>query len=121
MSSHIQPQIKTYCLEGASEHYTFVKFGSADDKVAQSLAGERAFGINMTSDLVDKDFCEVAHNGGGALIKLAATVARGQSIKSDASGKGILAVAGDFAPCICMQSGVVGDVVSVFMNTHQAI
>lgn len=124
MSSYVKPCFKTYCAEGAITQYSFVKFGSGDDKVVLSGAAEKAFGIFMASndsDAVLNDAVEIAHLSGGALIKLAGPVTRGDSIASDASGLGVLATAGQWAPAIAMESGVAGDIIGVILNGHQAI
>ena len=123
MSSYIQPQIKTFCAEGVIEKYRFVKFGSADDKVLKAGASEKAFGVymNANDDAAVDDAVEVAHLGGGALIKLAGAVTRGDSIASDLNGEGVVAGAGVWAPGIAMESGVAGDVISILLDGHQAI
>lgn len=121
MSSYIQPEIKTFKAEGAIEKYRFVKFGSADDKVLKAAAGEKAFGVYMNSnneDAVANDEVEIAHLKGGALIKLNATVARGDSIASDANGFGVVGTAGQWCPGIAMESGVAGDVISIILDGH---
>jgi hypothetical protein len=121
MSSYIQPKIKAYNAEIALPKFTFVKFGTAQDGVLLSGAAERSFGVNMTNDVEINCVAEVALIGGGALVKLAGTVAKGDSITSDASGLGIVATSGDFCPAIAMDSGVTGDVISVILDVHAAI
>ena len=121
MSSYVQPNMKAYCAEAALTKFSFVKFGAGDDKVLLSGAAERAFGINMSNDIAINGVAEIALNGGGGLVKLAGTIARGQSIASNAAGLGVLATAGQFAPAIAMESGVAGDVISVMLSTHTAI
>lgn len=123
MSSYIQPQMKTFCAEGVIEKYRFVKFGSTDDKVVKAAAGEKAFGVfmNANDDAAVNDAVEIAHLGGGALIKLAGTVTRGDSVASNATGEGVVAASGVWAPGIAMESGVAGDVVSIMLDGHQAI
>ena len=123
MSSYIQPQMKTFCAEGVIEKYRFVKFGTADDKVLKAGAAEKAIGVfmNANDDAAANDAVEVAHLGGGALIELAGTVARGASIASDADGKGVVATTGQWSPGVCMESGVAGDIVHILLDGHQAI
>lgn len=122
MSSYIQPMMKTYCADAAIPQYSFVKFGSSDKHVAFSLAAEKAIGVCMNDGVANaNDAVEVAHLGGGALIKSAGVIARGDSIKSDATGKAVVAAAGEWAPGIAMESAVAGDVIHILLNGHQAI
>jgi len=120
MSSYIQPQMKTFCAEGAIEKFRFVKFGSADDKVVKAAAGEKSFGVymNQNDDAAINDAVEIAHLGGGALIKLAGTVTRGDSIASNADGEGVVGAATQWCPGIAQESGVAGDVISIMLDGH---
>jgi len=120
MSSYIQPQVKTFCADADLAQYTFVKLGSSDKHVANSGAGEKSFGVNMTKDVKSGDACEIAHLGGGALIKLAGTITRGDSVKSNANGEGVVAAAVEFSSAVAMESGVAGDVISVILDAHVA-
>ena len=121
MSSYTQPNMKTFKSESALVPFSFTIFGTKDETVAKSAAAGRAMGVNMSNSVAINGEAEIALDGGGALIKLAATVVRGQSVGSDANGLGIVAAAGTFAPAIAHQSGVVGDVIAVIMNVHTAI
>lgn len=124
MSSYVQPKMKTFKAGGAIKKHCFVKFGASDEHVLESDAGEKAFGVNMganNADAATGDDVEVAHLGGGALVKLAGTVTRGDSIASDADGKGVVATDGQWSPAIALASGVAGDVISVLLNGHFAV
>ena len=120
MSSYIQPQMKTFCADADLAQHTFVKLGSKDENVDKAGVGEKAFGVNMSQNVKSGDACEVAHLGGGALIKLAAAVTRGDSIAPNADGEGIVAGAGVWAGGIAMQSGAIGDVISILLDGHKA-
>lgn len=121
MSSYIQPNFKTYCADAAIEENRFVKLGSSDKHVAKSAAAEKAIGVNMSENVQTGDDCEIAHLGGGALIKAAGAITRGDSIKSDANGQAVVAASGEWAPGIAMESAVAGDVINILLNGHQAI
>ena len=118
MSSYTQPNMKTFCAEGslATKQYCFVKFGSSNKQVVACGNGEKAIGVLMTADVNDKDSCEVALIGGGALLKVAGAVALGDSLKSDANGKGV--VGAGWTPAIAQDSGVANDVISVILDAH---
>lgn len=123
MSSYIEPKFKTFKAGGTIEQYRFVKFGASDTQVVKSAAAEKAFGVFMNTndkDAVQNDEVEIAHLGGGALVKLAGAVTRGDSVKSDANGLGVIGAAGDWCPAIAMESGVAGDVISILLDGHKA-
>lgn len=121
MSSYVQPSVKVFTSNSdlSAKQFHFVKLVSGTN-IAQSGAAEKAIGVVMNKPAVNDD-AEVAHLGGGALVKLAGTVAAGDSIKSDANGAGVLGVSGDWCPAIAFEAGVAGDVISAFLNGHQAI
>lgn len=123
MSSYIQPQMKAFKAETVIEKFRFVKFGSSDEQVSRCGAAEKGFGVymNQNDNAAIGDCAEVAHLGGGALIELGGTIARGDSIASNATGQGVLATAGQWAPGVAMESGVAGDVISILLDGHQAI
>jgi hypothetical protein len=118
MSSYVQPEIKVFTSNSdfSAKQFHFAKLASGTN-VAQSGAGEKAIGVVMNKPAVGQE-AEVALLGGGALVKLAANVTAGQSIKSDANGAGVVGVATDWCPAIAMESGVIGDVISVLLNGH---
>lgn len=119
MSSYVQPKIKAF-VAGAdlsAKQFHFVKLQSGTN-VTFSGAGEKAVGVLMNKDVKSGDDAEVAHLGGGALVKLAGTVAAGDSIASDANGAGVVAGAATWAAGVAMEAGVAGDVISVLLNGH---
>ena len=120
MSSHVQPCYKGFKAGAAIAQYSFVKFGADDQTVVPSADAEKAIGICMTNGVGNGDECEIALLGGGALVKLAGSVALGDSIKSDASGLGVVGGAGEWSPGIAMSAGVAGDVVSILLDGHKA-
>lgn len=118
MSSHVQPEIKVFTSNSdlSAKQFHFVKLASGTN-IAQAAAGEKAIGVVMNKPAVNDD-AEVALLGGGALVKLAGTVAAGDSIKSNAAGAGVVGVATDWCPAIAMEAGVSGDVISVLLDGH---
>jgi len=110
--------MKTFCAEGdlSDKQFTFVKFGSSKKQIVACGDGEKAIGVLMTADVKDKDSCEVALIGGGALLKVAGATALGDSLKSGANGKGV--VGAGWTPAIAQDSGVADDVISVILDAH---
>jgi len=121
MSSYTQPNVKVFTSNSdfSAKQYHFAKLASGTN-IAQSGAAEKAIGVVMNKPAINND-AEVAILGGGALVKLAATVAAGDSIASDANGAGVLGASGEWCPAIAMEAGVAGDVISTLLNGHQAI
>jgi hypothetical protein len=121
MSSYTEPKIKVFKSNSdfSAKQFHFAKLASGTN-VAQSGAAEKAIGVVMNKPAINDD-AEVAHLGGGALLKLAATIAAGDSIASDANGAGVLGTSGQWCPAVAMEAGISGDVVSVILNGHQAI
>lgn len=120
MSSYIQPYFKTFKAGGAIEQFRFVKFGSADNAVVKAGAAEKAIGVHMNTnneDAVVNQDVEVAIKD-GALVKLAGTVARGDSVMSDADGLGVVGTATNWCAGIAQESGVAGDVISIKLDGH---
>lgn len=113
--SHLAEKVQSFKAGAdlSALQYTFVKFGADDKTVVGCGAGERAIGILQNSPALGQ-VAEVARKGGGSYLKLGATVARGAIIKSGALGVGVkAAAANDWCYAQSMESGVVGDIVSV--------
>lgn len=95
MSSYKTPEIFTYKADGVIaeiNQFHFAKFGSADNSVVLSGAGENAIGVIMTKPCgKDGEELEIAGPNGGAKVKVAGALARGALIKSDANGKAVVA------------------------------
>ena len=116
MASFSEPRVQAYKAGGTIVADTFVKFGSADDTVVACGAGERAIGVAVEA-AASGETLGVQLFGGGAKLKLGATVVRGQILKSNASGQGIkAAAAGDFCAAVAMASGVSGDIIPVELH-----
>lgn len=104
----------------SAKQYTFVKFGSADDTMVGSGAGEATDGIIQDAP-ASGEYGAVALQGGGAKLKLGGTVTRGQYLKSDANGAGVAVAADkDVYGAKAAASGVLGDIIAVEVVTGNA-
>ena len=114
MSSYSQPRMLTFKASEAISKYLFV-IQTADEIVEQcDGAGEKMIGISMSETSEADQAIEVAIQGGGAKITLGGTVARGDLIKTDANGKGVVSSTNlDVYGARAMASGVVGDIIPV--------
>lgn len=95
MSSYKQPVIFTYEADGviaADKQYHLAKFGSKDDSVVLSDLNAKAIGVIMTKPCGEAgEQLEIAGPNGGAVVKVAAAIARGEYFSSDADGKAVVA------------------------------
>jgi len=113
MSSSSAPSIKAYKSDAAIGKFLFVKAGTDEKHVALAGAGENTIGINMGDAVTAAEkLVEIARPGFGGKITLAATIAAGVMVKSDAAGKAVAAVATDRAGAVLVDAGVSGDVVA---------
>ena len=113
-TSHSEPRLQTYLAESAIVKFSLVKFGADDEHVVQSAAGTDAnVGIAMNDAPLAEDPVEVALPGGGGKLRLAATLARGTFVVSDASGDGVAPTASDRLGAFLQESGVDNDIVAV--------
>ena len=123
MSSYKEPKFSTYKAGEVFEstrQYTFVKAGAADDEVLKCGAGEKAIGIVMNKPVGESgEELEIARLGGGALIKAAAVLARGVSVKSDANGNAVAAATTDWSAGLIDEAvDAIGDVVAIELDGH---
>lgn len=113
-TSHSEPRLQTYKAGGVVAIHSFVKFGADDEHVVQSAAGTDAnVGIAMNAAAAAEDPVEVALPGGGGKLRLAATLARGTFVASDASGDGVAPIAANRLGAFLQESGVDNDIVAV--------
>lgn len=92
--------------------YRFVKQSATDNTIILCPADNAPLGILQNQPAVGAA-AEVAIIGGGALLKLAGTVANGDYIKADALGEGVAALGGEWAGAIAMSDGVDNDIIQV--------
>ena len=121
MNSHFRANMQTH-IAGAdlsAKQFHFVKFGAAEDTViACSVNDEKAIGVLMNAP-ASGERAEVALFGGGALLKLAATITRGDLVATNTNGEGKAVAAAGYANAEAMQSGVSGDVIAVMLVKFQ--
>lgn len=114
MASHSTPRLKAFKADGAITQYTFVKYGSDRDHVAAGTANSKCRGIAMNAATAAEDIVEVALPGGGALLKINATIAGGNYLTSLSTGQGEKADAsGDNVGARAEDGGVAGDIIPV--------
>lgn len=117
MGQYLEPRTQTFkaAEDLSAKQYHFVDFAAADGEVqAVDAVGDDAVGILMNKDVTLGCAAEVAMLGGGAMLKIAGTITRGQLIKTDANGQGVVVAADtDKAKARALQSGVAGDIIEV--------
>ncbi len=103
------------CTAAVSTAYTIAKFGADDDTFnVASAATDTLLGIfQHTTDAADDEVRVMMI--GISRCKLGGTVTRGNPITSDANAKGVAATAGQSIVGFAMASGVVGDIIPVFL------
>lgn len=108
---------KTFYADGAIGKRLIVKAGSADNKCAVAAAAADlsigvadSLGADAAGDPVDVIM------GGIAEVILGGAVTRGQALTADASGKAVVAAAGNRTIGVAMQSGVADDIGSVLIS-----
>ena len=117
---HRTPRLFGYKIEGdlSGKLYHFVKFGTAAGTItAVTAATDAVVGIlyDYTVDGKDGDIGDVALVGGGSKVVVAATLAAGSKVTTDATGKAVAATSGDQV-CASLEnigaSAVAGDAVA---------
>lgn len=121
MSSYVQPNVKAFKSGSdlSAKQYHFVKLDTDSKTVIAAGAGDKAIGVlmNAPGSAVGSD-CEVALLGGGALLKVAAVLALGGSVQSDANGQGVAGATGVWSPAISMEISAINDVIHVLLDGH---
>jgi Uncharacterized conserved protein (DUF2190) len=110
---------KSYLAEAAISAFRIVKVGAADLGALQAAAvADKFIGISTEVDTVSGERLDVIHEG-IADLKLGGTVARGDSLTTDASGQGVTAApAGGTNNQVigrALTSGVSGDIIPVMV------
>lgn len=117
MSSHRQPIFKTFHAGAdlSTHQNKFVKFGADNKTVVLAGAGDPTVGVLMNAP-ISGDPAEVALPGGGALIKLNATLTALTEVKSDSGGLAVAgAGSGDWTSAILQDGGVANDIVECYV------
>lgn len=117
--------IKSYTCAAAIGANRFVVYGASDGSAAVAGVGGKVMGISDSIGGGAPGTTQMANGGpvpgrvdvvkiGQASLVLGGTVARGDLLKPDANGAGIVsATTGDLVGAQADQSGVVGDVIDV--------
>lgn len=115
MSVHSQPRLRAFKSEGVIRPYRFVKWGTANDQMLECDANEKPMGIYQGEDtLAAGDFGDVAIQGGGALLEVSETAAKGKFLTPTADGEGeVVDAANEYYGAIAQESAVAGDIVGV--------
>lgn len=116
--SYIKPSIEIFESEAdlSAHQYKMVKYGTAAKGILLCGAGEKAVGVLMNAPKLN-ELAEVCVSG-GALVKIASTVAVNASLGSGASGVGAASGAAGFALGVAKQAGVTGDVIEILLDRH---
>ena len=119
MASNIPGLITTFRAGGAVTKRRLVKHGAADGVVLQGAASADKF-VGVSTDLSAANGAPVdVIRTGVAPVEYGGTVARGDALTSDASGKAVVAApaAGANAQIVGFAevSGVAGDIGAVFL------
>jgi hypothetical protein len=115
MAVNSEPRSRTFKAEGTIRPFRFVKWGTDDNQILECDANEKSVGIYQhTETLSVGDFGEIALQGGGGLLEVSETVAKGKFLTPTADGLGeVVDLAGEFYGAIAQESGVVGDIIGV--------
>lgn len=115
MSSYANPNMLTFKAGAAIAEGSVVKPGADNQHVLVSAAAtSKNFGIAQNAATAAEDKVEVAMPGGGAKGLAGGTVAFGDLLTSDASGKLVATTtANDRVVAIAMEDAVVNDLFSV--------
>lgn len=121
MSSTIAPQIITYLADGAIAKGSAVKIGSDKNHVAIGAANtNRCIGIAQVATTAAEDAIEVAVDGGAKAL-LGEACSAGDFLVSHTDGTLVLLNAsGDNVIAKALESGSIGDLISVKMVDFQA-
>lgn len=117
MSSYLAPRIQAFKAGAdlSSHQYKFVKFNTDETEVVLCGDGEAAIGVVMNAPASGGD-AEVARPGGGALLKIGASITAGDLVASGANGTGDAGTSGDPAIARADTDGASGDVIPVVLG-----
>ena len=115
MSVNTAPRYRTFKAAGAITQYSFVKWGADNESMLACGANDKPMGIYQGEDtLASGDLGEVALPGGGAMLKVAETVALGKFLTPTAAALGeVVDAAGEVCGAVAYESGVANDIIGV--------
>lgn len=104
---------KTYYAGAAVGAHLIVKHGADELHAVQAAAAtDKIIGVSDLGDDAAEESMDVFHSG-IVLVVYGGTVAAGDLLTADASGRAVVAAAGNRIIGVAMQAGVVGDIGSV--------
>lgn len=104
-------------VDMTDKQYHLVTFGTGDEDMKPATAGAKILGVSQEKPK-QGEHGTVAYDG-ILKVKLGGTVAPGDSVASNASGRGIAGAAGAWALGFYLNGGVAGDVVRVLADRHK--
>ena len=117
MSSHPQARITSYMADAdlSSKQYYAMKIGSDSKHInIVSDANGKSIGFLMNKPSASGQFAEIAGVGGGALGKLAESVAAMAQLTCTANGDlEVVDAAGEVCVAIALEAGDSGDVIAI--------
>jgi len=115
MAVNSKSRSRTFKAEGTIRPYRCVKWGTDNDQMLECDANEKGMGIYQGEDTLSAgDFGDVAIQGGGALLEISETVAKGKFLTPTADGIGeVVDAAGEYYNAIAQENGVSGDIIGV--------
>ncbi len=115
MAVNSKPRLRTFKAEGTIRAFRFVKWGTANDQILECDANEKSVGIYQhTETLSVGDFGSIAIQGGGGVLEVSETVAKGKFLTPTADGEGeVVDAANEYYGAIAQESGVSGDIIGV--------
>lgn len=119
-TTHLAPKVLAFKAGAdlSTHQYKLVKFGADNDTIVLCGNAEKPFGVLMNAPGLG-EVAEVAVEG-GAKVKIAGTMSTlGASVASSANGVGRVAIAGEWAIGVQMDTGVLNDIIPILINIHQ--
>ena len=107
----MKDNILNFTAESAVPAFRFVVAGSSEGSVKPAAAGADALGVSSDMEASAGGSCDVQLDG-VTQIELGGTVAFGGKIASDATGKGVACVSGNYS-AVALDSGVTGDLIRI--------
>jgi hypothetical protein len=115
MASHSQSRVQSFKATAAMARGLAVKIGADSEHMSvASAATDKIMGISNSAPSAADEMMEVCLQGGGAKGKLGGTVAAGDFLTSDASGKLIATTTeNDRLIAMAMEAGAADDLIAV--------
>ena len=105
-------------LSASTDNFIFVKMGETSPQVVQAHAGDPILGISQ--DVAKKSNGIPVRLIGVSKLRMGGTVKAGNTIKSDASGNGVLGLGNAYYGAQALEDGVSSDIITVLLEQTQA-